>query len=180
MKPINIRKTIDTVTTWFNDEQKQKVQHESDSTNFYFFSDDKITASFEQSEAADLLKKCDALISAGFNEMDMPGKDFIPNLPFLSMVLSQFLHVPKVKPAHDVEENLPTQPTVITNSSQLVVGEHYADCQNKNFATVLEFVKTDRDNNRDYFKYVSGPKTYLHSVEDLIMFDCDERWYKIN
>ena len=89
-------------------------------------------------------------------------------------------HKLALTPAHEVEENLPTQPTVITNSSQLVVGEHYADCKNKNFATVLEFVKTDRDKNKDYFKYVSGPKSYLHSEEDLITFPCDEEWHKIN
>jgi hypothetical protein len=100
MKPINIRKTIDTVTTWFNDEQNQRVEFETNSDNFYFWSDGAIRASFEQSEAADMLKKCDALISAGFNEMDLAGKDFIPNLPFLSMVLSQFLHVPKVDTIH--------------------------------------------------------------------------------
>ncbi len=100
MNTIQIRKTIDTVTTWYNDEQNQKIQYESDSTNFYFFRDGKITASFEQSEAADILKKCDALVSAGFNEMDLAGKDFIPNNAFLSMVLSQFLHVPKVDTIH--------------------------------------------------------------------------------
>jgi hypothetical protein len=95
MKPIQIRKTITSITTWFNDEQKQRVEYDSDSETFYFWSDGKITASFEQSEAEDILKKCDALISAGFNEMDLAGKDFIPNNAFLSMVLTQFLHKTK-------------------------------------------------------------------------------------
>jgi len=99
-KSINIRKKIDTVTTWFNDEQKQKIEHESDSQQFYFWDDGAISASFDQKDAAEILKKCDALVSAGFNEMDLPGKDFIPNNAFLSMVLSQFLHVPKVDTIH--------------------------------------------------------------------------------
>jgi len=92
MKTIQIRKTIQTVTTWFNDEQKQKIEYESDAETFYFWDDGAIAAAFEQSEAADILKKCDALISAGFNEMDLAGKDFIPNNAFLSMVLTQFFH----------------------------------------------------------------------------------------
>ncbi len=100
MKSIHITKSITTVTTWFNDEQKQKIEHESDSQHFYFWKDGKIAASFEQKDAADLLKKCDALISAGFNEMDLSGQDFIPNNAFLSIVLSQFLHVPKIDTIH--------------------------------------------------------------------------------
>jgi hypothetical protein len=100
MKSIHITKQITTVTTWFNDEQKQKIEHESDSATFYFWDDGKIAASFEQKDAADILKKCDALISAGFNEMDLPDGNFIPNNAFLSIVLSQFLHVPKVDTIH--------------------------------------------------------------------------------
>jgi hypothetical protein len=100
MKTINIKKTINTVTTWFNDEQEQRIEYESDSETFYFWFDGKIAASFEESDAADLLKKCDALISAGFNEMDLSGQNYIPNNAFLSMVLSQFLHVPKVDTIH--------------------------------------------------------------------------------
>jgi hypothetical protein len=100
MKSINIRKRITTVTTWFNDEQNCKIEYESDSENFYFWDDGTISASFEHKDAGDILKKCDALISAGFNEMDLAGKDFIPNNAFLSMVLSQFLHVPKIDTIH--------------------------------------------------------------------------------
>jgi hypothetical protein len=100
MKSIHITKQITTVTTWFNDEQKQKIEHESDSQHFYFWEDGRIAASFEQKDAADILKKCDALISAGFNEMDLAGQDFIPNNAFLSIVLSQFLHVPKIDTIH--------------------------------------------------------------------------------
>ncbi len=100
MKSIHITKTITTVTTWFNDEQKQKIEHESDSETFYFWFDGRIEASFEQKYAADILKKCDALISAGFNEMDLSGQDFIPNNAFLSIVLSQYLHVPKIDTIH--------------------------------------------------------------------------------
>ena len=105
-KSINIRKQINTVTTWFNDEQKQRIEYESDSETFYFWDDGAISASFDQIDAADILKKCDALISAGFNEMDLAGEDFIPNNTFLSMVLSQFLHVPKVNTIHnDADHN---------------------------------------------------------------------------
>ena len=100
MNTIQITKTITTLTTWENKQQDQRIEHESDSQHFYFWQDGKIAASFEQSDAADILKKCDALISAGFNEMDLSGKDFIPNNAFLSMVLSQFLHVPKVDTIH--------------------------------------------------------------------------------
>jgi hypothetical protein len=100
MKTINIKKTIDTITTWFNDEQKQRIEFESNGQHFYFWHEGRIAASFEREDAADILKKCDALVSAGFNEMDLPGKDFIPNNAFLSMVLSQFLHVPKVDTIH--------------------------------------------------------------------------------
>jgi hypothetical protein len=93
MNSIHITKQITTVTTWINDEQKQKIEHDSDSQIFYFWFDGAIAASFEEKYATDILKKCDALISAGFNEMDLPGQDFIPNNAFLSIVLSQFLHV---------------------------------------------------------------------------------------
>jgi hypothetical protein len=101
MNSIYIKKQITTVTTWFNDEQNQKIEHESDSETFYFWFDGRIAASFEESDAADLLKKCDALISAGFNEMDLSGQNFIPNNAFLSIVLSQFLHVPKIDTIHN-------------------------------------------------------------------------------
>jgi hypothetical protein len=101
MNAIYITKSITTVTTWENKEQNQRIEHESDSQNFYFWADGKIAASFEEVDAADILKKCDALISAGFNEMDLAGQDFIPNNAFLSIVLSQFLHVPKVDTIHN-------------------------------------------------------------------------------
>jgi hypothetical protein len=101
MNSIYIKKQITTVTTWFNDEQKQKIEHESDSETFYFWFDGAIAASFEQKDAADILKKCDALISLGFNEMDLQGLNYIPNNAFLSIVLSQFLHVPKVDTIHN-------------------------------------------------------------------------------
>jgi len=101
MNSINIKKQLTTVTTWFNDEQNQKIEHESDSETFYFWFDGRIAASFEQKDAADILKKCDALISAGYNEMDLSGQNFIPNNAFLSIVLSQFLHVPKVDTIHN-------------------------------------------------------------------------------
>ena len=101
MNAIYITKTITTVTTWENKQQNQKIEHESDSQTFYFWDDGKISAAFYQDDAANILKKCDALISAGFNEMDLAGKDFIPNNAFLSIVLSQFLHVPKVDTIHN-------------------------------------------------------------------------------
>ena len=101
MQSIYIKKQITTVTTWFNDEQKQKIEHESDSETFYFWFDGAIAASFEQKDAADILKKCDALISLGFNEMDLQGLNYIPNNAFLSIVLSQFLHVPKIDTIHN-------------------------------------------------------------------------------
>jgi hypothetical protein len=101
MQSIYITKTITTVTTWLNEQQNQKIEHESDSETFYFWEDGKIAAAFYQDDAANILKKCDALISAGFNEMDLAGKDLIPNNAFLSIVLSQFLHVPKVDTIHN-------------------------------------------------------------------------------
>lgn len=101
MNSIYIKKQITTVTTWINDEQKQKIEHESDSATFYFWFDGRISASFEEKDAADILKKCDALVSVGFNEMDLPDGYFIPNNAFLSIVLSQFLHVPKVDTIHN-------------------------------------------------------------------------------
>ena len=100
MNAIYITKTITTVTTWLNEQQNQKIEHESDSETFYFWEDGKISAAFYQDDAANILKKCDALISAGFNEMDLAGKDLIPNNAFLSIVLSQFLHVPKIDTIH--------------------------------------------------------------------------------
>ncbi len=101
MNAIHITKQITTVTNWINDEQKQKIEHDSDSETFYFWFDGAIAASFDQKDAADILKKCDALVSAGFNEMDLSGQNFIPNNAFLSIVLSQFLHVPKVDTIHN-------------------------------------------------------------------------------
>jgi hypothetical protein len=101
MQSIYITKSITTVTTWENKQQNQRIEHESDSETFYFWFDGRIAASFEQKDAADILKKCDALISAGFNEMDLAGQDFIPNNAFLSIVLSQYLHVPKIDTIHN-------------------------------------------------------------------------------
>lgn len=101
MQSIYITKTITTVTTWLNIQQNQKIEHESDSQHFYFWDDGRIAALFEEKDAADLLKKCDAMISAGFNEMDLSGQNYIPNNAFLSIVLSQFLHVPKVDTIHN-------------------------------------------------------------------------------
>jgi hypothetical protein len=88
MNTIYINKTITTLTTW----EKQKIEHESDSQHFYFWDDGRIAASFEEKDAADILKKCDALVSAGFNEMDLSGQDFIPHNAFLSMVLTEFFY----------------------------------------------------------------------------------------
>jgi hypothetical protein len=101
MQSIYITKSITTVTTWENKQQNQRIEHESDSETFYFWFDGRIEASFDQKDAADILKKCDALISAGFNEMDLEGQDFIPNNAFLSIVLSQYLHVPKIDTIHN-------------------------------------------------------------------------------
>ena len=101
MNSIYITKTITTLTTWENKQQNQRIEHESDSQTFYFWDDGRISAAFYQDDASDILKKCDALISAGFNEMDLAGKDFIPNNAFLSIVLSQFLHVPKIDTIHN-------------------------------------------------------------------------------
>lgn len=92
MNAIYITKTITTVTTWENKQQNQKIEHESDSQTFYFWDDGRIAASFEEKDAADILKKCDALVSAGFNEMDLSGQDFIPHNAFLSMVLTEFFY----------------------------------------------------------------------------------------
>jgi hypothetical protein len=101
MKSIYITKSITTVTTWENKQQNQRIEHESDSQHFYFWEDGRIAASFEQKDAADILKKCDALVSVGFNEMDLPDGNFIPNNAFLSIVLSQYLHVPKIDTIHN-------------------------------------------------------------------------------
>ena len=92
MNAIYITKSITTITTWENKQQNQRIEHESDSQHFYFWADGKIAASFEQKDAADILKKCDALVSAGFNEMDLSGQDFIPHNAFLSMVLTEFFY----------------------------------------------------------------------------------------
>ena len=101
MNSIYITKSITTVTTWENKQQNQKIEHESDSETFYFWFDGRIAASFEQKDAADILKKCDALVSVGFNEMDLPDGNYIPNNAFLSIVLSQYLHVPKIDTIHN-------------------------------------------------------------------------------
>ena len=57
MQSIYITKTITTLTTWENKQQNQRIEHESDSQHFYFWDDGKIAASFDESDAADLLKK---------------------------------------------------------------------------------------------------------------------------
>ena len=92
MNSIYIKKQITTLTIWENKQQNQKIEHESDSQHFYFWDDGRIAASFEEKDAADILKKCDALVSAGFNEMDLSGQDFIPHNAFLSMVLTDFFY----------------------------------------------------------------------------------------
>ena len=92
MNTLYITKTITTLTTWENKQQNQKIEHESDSQHFYFWNDGRIAASFDESDAADILKKCDALVSAGFNEKDVQGLNYIPNNAFLSMVLTEFFY----------------------------------------------------------------------------------------
>lgn len=168
------------VSTHYTKEWKIKhteecVQYDSEHNHFYHFQGaGKCVLDFPASEAKQYLEICDQAVTNKRHQIPV-AKLF--NTSFLSMVLTQFLHVRKSEPAHDVEENLPTQPTVITDSSKLVVGKWYADTLKAN-QTILEFVKSI--GTTDYFKYVSGDGLYLKDENGLIRLSSHNDWYPIN
>ena len=163
---------------WTNTDTNERVEYNERSGYVHIYGTDEAKHdAFEHQHIQAVLNACDIAVSQDKHEVWVTINGnyqiFVPNTSFLSMVLTQLTYVPKAAP-------VPSTSTVITDSSQLVVGKHYADCQNKNIATILEFVKTDRDSNTDYFKYVSGVKTYPHWNKDLLEFSCDGDWHTIN
>ena len=126
---------------------------------------------FPASEAKQYLEICDQAVTNNRSEIPV-AKLF--NTSFLSMVLTQFLHVRKSEPAHDVEENLPTQPSA---TNEFIVGKKYTDILNDRNSPILEFVK--RDDDYIYFKYISGAKIYLEK-DGLVEFDKEIAFYPIN
>ena len=68
--------------------------------------------------------------------------------------------------------------TLITNSSELIIGKHYADSPIKQTATILEFVKSKK--GVDYFKYISGSKSYAKERDGLIRFTSNSKWFLID
>ena len=97
----NITKTIQTITTWRNEQTNERIEYCTDSQSFYIWDEGgRLTASIDRKEADWALKLCDLAVSNDKHTLELAGKDFVPNTLFLSMVLSQFLHVPKVDTIH--------------------------------------------------------------------------------
>ena len=90
---IKITKTTQVTTTWKNEATKDEVSFDSLSKEFYVWQDTKITASFNETEAPIILKMCDALIPIDVDILHLEGNNYIPDLPFLSMVLFEHLRV---------------------------------------------------------------------------------------
>jgi hypothetical protein len=104
MKTISITKTRNYVDTWRIENTKEKIEYESDSNTFFVWDADAVlTASFEQSQAAAILKLVDALVSSDIHDAWIGKTDFIPNTSFLSMVLTQFLH--KLNTIHNDDDH---------------------------------------------------------------------------
>ena len=95
MKTTNVTKKITTLTEWKNESTNHYVQHESDTKTLYYFTPNRLVLSFEEHEAVAYLAMCDAAVSNDLHELEA-----VPDTAFLSMVLSQFLHVPKVDTIH--------------------------------------------------------------------------------
>ena len=97
------------VSTHYTKEWKIKhteecVQYDSEHNHFYHFQGaGKCVLDFPASEAKQYLEICDQAVMNNRSEIPV-AKLF--NTSFLSMVLTQFLHVRKSEPAHDVEENI--------------------------------------------------------------------------
>lgn len=103
-KPINVTKTIVCLTTWTNESTGEKIQYESDKQWFYYFNENgNLVLDFDKDQCKEYLQLCDEAVSNNCHSIPVAN---IHNTSFLSMVLTQFLHVPKTTPAHDVEENI--------------------------------------------------------------------------
>ncbi len=90
MKTINVTKTITTLTTWRNEETKEKIQFESDKNWFYYFNENNnLVLDFDVDQAAEYLQMCDEAVSNNCHSIPVAN---IPDTAFLSMVLTQFLH----------------------------------------------------------------------------------------
>ena len=97
-------KTLDiTVTQFYTKEWRIKhteacIQFDSEANHFYHFQGaGKCVLDFEADKAAEYLQMCDEAVSNGLHEIPLAK---LYNTSFLSMVLSQFLHVPKVDTIH--------------------------------------------------------------------------------
>jgi len=95
MKTTNVTKKITTLTEWCNETTTDRIQFESDTKTFYYFTPNMLVLSFEEHEAPAYLAMVDAAVSNNLHELEA-----VPDTAFLSMVLSQFLHVPKVDTIH--------------------------------------------------------------------------------
>lgn len=108
MKTTEIEVTTDWTKTWLNKTTKEKIQlaHTENEIakvdHFYHFdANQNLLLDFPASEAKQYLEICDQAVMNNRSEIPV-AKLF--NTSFLSMVLTQFLHVRKSEPAHDIEE----------------------------------------------------------------------------
>lgn len=90
---IKITKTTQVTTTWKNEATKDEVSFDSLNKEFYVWHGIEIAATFSEADATKILRMCDALIPIGVEVMHLADGNYIPDLPFLSMVLTEHLHV---------------------------------------------------------------------------------------
>ena len=95
---------INYIKEWRIKHTEECVQYDSEHDHFYHFQGaGKSVLDFPADKAADYLQMCDEAVSNGHHQIPV-AKLF--NTSFLSMVLTQYLHVRKAEPAHDVEEDI--------------------------------------------------------------------------
>jgi hypothetical protein len=106
MKTTDVELSINYIKTWKIKYTDESIDYDSEKKYFYHFQGaGKCVLDFEADKAAEYLQMCDEAVSNGLHEIPLAK---LYNTSFLSMVLTQFLHVPKTTPAHDVEEPIRT------------------------------------------------------------------------
>ena len=92
------------IKEWRIKHTEECVQYDSEHDHFYHFQGaGKSVLDFPASEAMKYFQMCEEAVK---NKIDKIPVANIYNPAFLSMVLTQFLHIRKSNPAHDVEEDI--------------------------------------------------------------------------
>jgi hypothetical protein len=104
MNSTEIVVSINYTKTWQVKHTDECIEYDSEKKHFYHFQGaGKCVLDFEADKAAEYLQMCDEAVSNGHHQIPL-AKLF--NTSFLSMVLSQFLHVPKINTIHnDADHN---------------------------------------------------------------------------